>query len=216
MPLVAATTSVFTATELASLQSDLDAYLALYAPLFQRSEQVASARRYLQGLLCDEPRKSVERMVLKLWGADGNLVRSLQQFMGESPWSDSPLLARHWQEVGQTLGEEEGVLIVDGSDFRKQGQESVGVGPAVVRGTGQEDQLPGRGLCGLRRQSGCHPGASGSLPAQTVGRGAGLGGASATLPRARGSLVPDQAAAGVEPVAGAGGQREPAGPLGHL
>ena len=127
MPLVAATTSVFTATELASLQSDLDAYLALYAPLFQRSEQVASARRYLQGLLCDEPRKSVERMVLKLWGADGNLVRSLQQFMGESPWSDSPLLARHWQEVGQTLGEEEGVLIVDGSDFRKQGQESVGV-----------------------------------------------------------------------------------------
>ena len=54
-------------------------------------------------------------------------MRSLQQFIGESPWCDSPLLARHWQEVGQTLGEDEGVLIVDGSDFRKQGQESVGV-----------------------------------------------------------------------------------------
>ena len=36
---VAASTSVLTATELASLQSDLDAYLGLYAPLFQCSEQ---------------------------------------------------------------------------------------------------------------------------------------------------------------------------------
>ena len=66
-------------------------------------------------------------MVLKLWGADRHAVRSLQQFIGESPWCDSPLLARHWQEVGLTLGEDEGVLIVDGSDFRQQGQEAVGV-----------------------------------------------------------------------------------------
>lgn len=65
---MAASTSVLTTTELASLQSDLDAYLGLYSPLFQRSEQVPSPRRYLQGLLCDEPRKSVEPMVLKLWG----------------------------------------------------------------------------------------------------------------------------------------------------
>ena len=51
----------------------------------------------------------------------------LQQFVGESSWSDAPLLARLWSEVGATLGEEEGVLIVDGSDFRKQGKMSVGV-----------------------------------------------------------------------------------------
>ena len=109
-----------------SLPADLEAYLALFAPLYQRREQVASARRYLLGLLSDEPRKSVARMVLKLQGPDRNAVRSLQQFVGESSWSDAPLLECLWSEVGAILGEEEGVLIVDGSDFRKQGRMSVG------------------------------------------------------------------------------------------
>ena len=73
-----------------SLPADLDAYHELFAPLYQRREQAASARRYLLGLLSDEPRKSVERMVLKLQGPDHNAVRSLQQFVGESSWSDIP------------------------------------------------------------------------------------------------------------------------------
>ncbi len=109
-----------------SLPTDLEAYHELFAPLYPRREQAASARRYLLGLLSDEPRKSVERMVLKLQGPDRNAVRSLQQFVGESSWSDTPLLACLWAEVGATLGKE-GVLIVDGSDFRKQGKMSVGV-----------------------------------------------------------------------------------------
>ncbi len=83
-----------------SLPADLEAYHALFAPLYPRREQAASARRYLLGLLSDEPRKSVERMVLKLQGPDRNAVRSLQQFVGESSWSDTPLLARLWAEVG--------------------------------------------------------------------------------------------------------------------
>ena len=127
MSLATASASPSPPARVGSLPADLEAYHALFAPLYPRREQVASARRYLRGLLSDEPRKSVERMVLKLQGPDRNAVRSLQQFVGESPWSDVPLLARLWAEVGATLGEEEGVLIVDGSDFRKQGRMSVGV-----------------------------------------------------------------------------------------
>ena len=37
------------------------------------------------------------------------------------------ILTRHWSEVEVTLGDEDGVLILDGSDFLKQGKESVGV-----------------------------------------------------------------------------------------
>jgi len=40
---------------------------------------------------------------------------------------DEVILKRHWPEVEQDLGEENGVLIADGSDFPKQGQEAVGV-----------------------------------------------------------------------------------------
>jgi hypothetical protein len=66
-------------------------------------------------------------MVLVLEGANANAVRTLQLFISEGAWEDGTLLKRHWQEVDQDLGEEEGVLTVDGSDFLKQGQESVGV-----------------------------------------------------------------------------------------
>ena len=45
----------------------------------------------------------------------------------EGAWEDSAILKRHWQAVDQELGEDDGVLTWDGSDFLKQGQESVGV-----------------------------------------------------------------------------------------
>ena len=66
-------------------------------------------------------------MVLALEGAQANAVRTMQLFISEGAWDDDILLTRHWQEVDATLGEEDGVLILDGSDFLKQGQESVGV-----------------------------------------------------------------------------------------
>ncbi len=59
--------------------------------------------------------------------AGGN-VQAMQQFISTAPWEDEPILARHQELVAQTLGDPEtGVLIVDGCDFPKQGQHSVGV-----------------------------------------------------------------------------------------
>ena len=60
-------------------------------------------------------------------GADSNAVRTAQLFVSQRRWPDGPLLQRHWEEVAKSLGHAEGVLTVDGSDFRKQGRESVGV-----------------------------------------------------------------------------------------
>jgi SRSO17 transposase len=78
-------------------------------------------------LLLDIPRKSIEPMVLRLRGADRNAVRTLQQFVSIGAWDDAPILARLWQEIAADLGDDEGVLVIDGSDFPKQGKESVGV-----------------------------------------------------------------------------------------
>lgn len=110
-----------------NLVEELRAYHAIYSPLFQRREQREWAQQYLHGLLLDLPRKSVEPMILALHGANATAVRTMQLFISEGAWADEALLQRHWPEVDQTLGETDGVLTLDGSDFLKQGQESVGV-----------------------------------------------------------------------------------------
>ena len=94
--------------------------------MFQRREQREQSRFYQEGLLSDERRKSVERMVLHQRGADRNAVRTAQMFVGQGRWADAPLQQRHGSEVAQTLGDAAGVLIVNGSEIRKQGRESVG------------------------------------------------------------------------------------------
>ena len=103
------------------------AYHAIYSPLFQRREQREGAATYLHGLLLALPRKSIEPMILALEGPKAKAVRTTPLFISEGAWDDEGLLHRHWQEVDTALGEDDGVLTLDGSDFLKQGRASVGV-----------------------------------------------------------------------------------------
>ena len=66
-------------------------------------------------------------MVVALRGADRNAVRAMQQFLSEGAWDDTAMLHRLWSEIEGDLGDDDGVLILDGSDFPKQITESVGV-----------------------------------------------------------------------------------------
>lgn len=109
------------------LLDELHEYHAIYSPLFGRREQREQAEKYMHGLALDIPRKAIEPMVLALDGADQNGVRATQHFISEGAWDDEPILKRHWQEVDEDLGDEDGVFILDGSGFAKQGSESVGV-----------------------------------------------------------------------------------------
>lgn len=58
----------------------LKAYHALFQPAFRRPEQFARAEIYLNGLLGDMPRKTIEPIALAL----GENVRNLQHFIGQS------------------------------------------------------------------------------------------------------------------------------------
>lgn len=113
--------------DVAGMVTHLAAYHQIYSPLFQRREQRENAELYLRGLLSPLERKSVEPMVLELMGVDRNAIRSLQYFVSDGTWDDAAILQRHWAEVERTMGEADGVVMVDGSDFPKQGKESVGV-----------------------------------------------------------------------------------------
>lgn len=109
------------------LVGELDGYYAIYSPLFQRREQQERAKGYLNGLLSRMENKSVEAMVIEQEGPEPNAIRSMQHFISEGTWDDTEILHRHWQEVSQALAEEDGVYTLDGSDFPKQGEDSVGV-----------------------------------------------------------------------------------------
>ena len=132
-----------TAQDVEAFAEEFAAYHARFAPLFARREQREWAEVYLRGLLvADVPRKNVEALALRLCGAGpeaGRTVRALQQFLGEGAWDDDALLAEHQRLVDETLGEDDGVLLVDGSDVAKQGTHSVGVARQWCGSTGKKD-----------------------------------------------------------------------------
>ena len=102
---------------------ELTNYMELFKPALQRVEQLKRSQTYLRGLLGNAARKNVEQMALGL----GEKVRSLQYFVGQSKWAEEPVIAVHQGLVGETLGEEDGVALIDESSVVKQGHESVGV-----------------------------------------------------------------------------------------
>ncbi len=88
-----------------------------------RSERRHWARVYVQGLLLDGERKSIEPMASRMEGSD---VQALRQFVGQSPWAVEEVERRLAHKVVDLLSESE-VWIIDETAFPKAGQHSVGV-----------------------------------------------------------------------------------------
>ena len=103
--------------------NELKKYMKLFKGAFQRVEQIKKSLTYLHGLLGNAARKNVEQMAL----GQKEKVRSLQYFVGQSQWEVEPVIAIHQGLIGETLGEEDGVVLIDESSAVKQGTESVGV-----------------------------------------------------------------------------------------
>ena len=98
-------------------------YMKLFKGAFQRVEQIQKSLSYLHGLLGHATRKNVEQMAL----GQKEKVRSLQYYVGQSQWETEPVIAIHQGLIGETLGEEDGVALIDESSTIKQGIESAGV-----------------------------------------------------------------------------------------
>jgi SRSO17 transposase len=83
----------------------------------------AHAQTYVQGLLSDVERKNVESIAYHF----GHERLGLQGFIGWGDWDDAPLRQALLHQVGQQLGQADGVLVFDPSAFPKSGHASVGV-----------------------------------------------------------------------------------------
>lgn len=110
-------------SDVEQLLDELEAYHEEFAAAFRRPEQGDWSKVYLKGLLSDTSRKTVEQMALEM----GKNVRTMQHFLGQSPWPTEPALAVHQALMGETLGEADSVALIDESGVVKQGAHSVGV-----------------------------------------------------------------------------------------
>jgi SRSO17 transposase len=110
--------------ELRRLKPELDLFLDRYAPLFGREEAQEHAHRFLQGLLLGGDRRSVENIAEAI---EGGVVRSLQKFIGQSPWRDDEVVEELQGNVSEVFGDPDAALNVDETGFPKKGTQSVGV-----------------------------------------------------------------------------------------
>ena len=102
----------------------LQEFHAYFAPLFGRREARDHSRHYLQALLVQSgERRNAENLSETVPAS----ARVMQRFLAESPWDDDLVLGRLQEYLGPRLGHPEGVWVLDGSDFPKQGRKSVGV-----------------------------------------------------------------------------------------
>ena len=106
-------------------------WLEAFKECFGHRAQVLALRRYVQGLLSDSDRKSMEAMLARV--TEPGSYQAFQHFVTHAPWSAD----RVWRRLRAVLPEREGLLIFDSTTFPKQGHHSVGVG---------------RQYCGLQRQ----------------------------------------------------------------
>ena len=96
----------------------------LLAPAFKRVEQRASASTFIDGVL-----SRAERKTGWMLAEEAGLERPyrLQSLLGRSSWSADALCDRVRRYVADTLGDADGVLVVDETGFVKKGEHSVGV-----------------------------------------------------------------------------------------
>jgi SRSO17 transposase len=106
-------------------------YAALFADDFPQAKPARWAGVYLQGLLLDGERKSVEplsrRVALPEGLASKDPEQALQQFVNQSPWDARQVLRRYRAHLARTFASPRGVFLVDDVSFPKQGRHSVGV-----------------------------------------------------------------------------------------
>lgn len=114
----------FTPTLDPAVLDRLRAYAARFAPDFPQSKPARWAGVYLQGLLLDGERKSVEplarRITLPPGLASKDPEQALQQFVNQSPWDDRPVLARYRGLMAEHFASPDGVFVVDDTGLRPE------------------------------------------------------------------------------------------------
>jgi SRSO17 transposase len=106
-------------------------YATVFAEDFPQSKPARWAGVYLQGLILDGERKSIEPLSRRVRLPEGltskDPEQALQQFVNQSPWDHHQVLKRYRSHLAKTFASPKGIFLFDDVSFPKQGQHSVGV-----------------------------------------------------------------------------------------
>jgi SRSO17 transposase len=107
------------------ISEQLEKYLSKYEGCFGRPSQVRYFKAFEKGVLSNLDRKSIEPIALYLLGE--NQVSGMQQFFTRSKdWYEN-LAECYRRQLSEQIGDENGFVCVDESDFVKKGAFSAGV-----------------------------------------------------------------------------------------
>ena len=97
-------------------------WLEAFKECFGHRAQHVALRRYVQGVLSNSARKSMEAMLARV--TEPGSYQAFQHFITDAPWRADQV----WRRLRAVLPERAGLVIIDGTSFPKQGAYSVGVG----------------------------------------------------------------------------------------
>lgn len=123
----------------------LEAYAAQFDDLFTRANQRAGFRQYLAGLLLPAERNKTLTALANaepVVGAQHPAVQRLQWFLSESTWDVAAVTARRLEVLRAdptTAPHEEGVLIIDETGDRKDGDHTAHVGRQYLGNRGKTE-----------------------------------------------------------------------------
>ena len=120
----------------------LASYAVRFRGHFGHPRQAIYCNAYLQGLLIDGERKSIEPMARRVHFPDGQRPadpdQALQQFLGQSPWDDRAVMATYRCTMAEAFGSPAGIFVIDDTGLPKQGKHSVGVGHQYCGALGKQ------------------------------------------------------------------------------
>jgi len=145
----------------------LRTFMAPFARHLTGASPRAHAQTYVQAYYRDVERKNVESIAYHF----GQDRLGLQGFYRLDDWDDAPLRHTLRSQVGQHLGQADGVLVFDPSAFPKSGRESVGVAPASGAVVWAKSTIVSGHLLGLCVAQGAYAGRPAVILAQRMDPG---------------------------------------------
>jgi len=122
------------------------AHLERYTDYVGSKENRAHFIAMEKGLLSDLERKSIEPIAIAFEGTDQ--VRNLMNFMSVNKWDDPGMHEEYRKDVSGLLAHEGGMITLDGTDFPKKGDNSVGVARQYCGRLGKVDNCQASVMAG--------------------------------------------------------------------